>query len=125
MQIVCPACTAAYEVPLTLLKPGKAVRCARCANEWVPSSATVEAPANAPAAAPAGVAEKTAEDEIFLPMDPPPGARRNTALRLAWAGSIVALVVLGWAAYAARTPIMQAWPPSIRLYATLGVPIDR
>jgi predicted Zn finger-like uncharacterized protein len=123
MQIVCPACTAAYEVPLTLLKPGKAVRCARCAHEWVPSSAMLEAPTGALAeAGPIGMAE---EPEIFLPMDPPPRARGNTALRLAWAGSIVVLALLGWAAYAERTPIMQAWPPSIRLYAALGLPVSR
>jgi predicted Zn finger-like uncharacterized protein len=124
MQIVCPACTAAYEVPLTLLKPAKAVRCARCAHEWVPSAATAEVPASAPIEAePAGTARE--EPEIFLPMDPPPRANRITALRVAWAGSVVVIVLLGWAAYAGRTPIMHAWPPSIRLYAALGLPVGR
>lgn len=57
MKIVCPACAAAYEVPMTLLKPGKAVRCARCAGEWVPPPPAPEKPMEAtpeeiPAAAP-------------------------------------------------------------------------
>src|SRR5450432_3525002 len=46
MRIVCPSCTAAYEVPDRLLGGGKKLRCARCANEWVP--AEILAPAAAP-----------------------------------------------------------------------------
>jgi hypothetical protein len=65
------------------------------------------------------------EPEIFLPMDPRPRANRNTTLHLAWVGSFVVIVLLGWAAYAGRTPIMHAWPPSIRLYAALGLPVGR
>ncbi len=120
MQIVCPACTATYEVPLTMLKPGQVVRCARCAHEWVPSPTTLTAQPAAPLAArradigPAG-------EQISLPLDRSPIARHVTALRLAWAGSVVALMLLAWAAYAERTSIMHAWPPSIRVYAALGL----
>jgi hypothetical protein len=42
-------------------------------------------------------------------------------LRVAWVTSVVILLVLGWGAYAERTTIMQIWPPSIRLYAALGL----
>jgi hypothetical protein len=43
------------------------------------------------------------------------------ALRIAWAASVVIVLLLGWGAYAERTMIMQIWPPSIRLYAALGL----
>ena len=39
MRIVCPICSAAYEVRETLLVPGRQVRCARCSEEWVPLAA--------------------------------------------------------------------------------------
>ncbi len=123
MHIVCPACAAAYEVPLSLLKPGQAVRCARCAHEWVPSPAMPVPPAEVPATA-EPAATPPAEAETVRPAPPPaepPAARRITALRLAWVGSIVALVLLGSLAYVERGSIMQAWPPSIRLYAALGL----
>src|SRR4030081_2370464 len=37
MRIECPSCAAQYDVPAARLKPGKLVRCARCASEWVPT----------------------------------------------------------------------------------------
>jgi predicted Zn finger-like uncharacterized protein len=120
MQIVCPSCTAAYEVPLTMLKPGQVVRCARCAHEWVPSPTALPAQPVAPSAAQRADTGPTS-DQISLPMGWSPTAHQSTAVRLAWAGSAVALMLLGWAAYAERTPIMQVWPPSIRVYAPLGL----
>ena len=53
-----------------------------------------------------------------------PAMRPNVALRIAWAASIVAVLVLGWGAYAWRAAIMEAWPASIRLYAALGLTGD-
>ena len=127
MQIVCPTCAAAYEVPMTLLKPGKAVRCARCAGEWVPSLAASDAPMEAQAQA-ASVAAPASEfvPEVNRPSRRPPTprpfpARPNMALRIAWAASVVVVLLLGWGAYAERTTIMQIWPPSIRLYAAFGL----
>jgi predicted Zn finger-like uncharacterized protein len=127
MQIVCPACAAAYEVPMTLLRPGKAVRCARCAGEWVPSPAASDGPMDAlaqtaSAAAPASEFVPEVNRPSRRPPTPRPlPARPNVALRIAWAASVVVVLLLGWAAYAERTVIMQAWPPSIRLYAALGL----
>jgi predicted Zn finger-like uncharacterized protein len=127
MQIVCPACAAAYEVPMTLLKPGKAVRCARCAGEWVPSPATPDVSMDAPAqAASASVPAPEFVPEAARPSRRPPTpgplpTRPNRALRIAWAASVVVVLLLGWVAYAERTMIMQTWPPSIRLYAALGL----
>jgi hypothetical protein len=37
----------------------------------------------------------------------------------------MAVLLLGWGAYAERSAIMRAWPPSIRLYAALGLAADR
>jgi hypothetical protein len=42
-------------------------------------------------------------------------------LRLAWAASVLILVLLAWAAYGWRAEIMHAWPASERLYAALGL----
>jgi predicted Zn finger-like uncharacterized protein len=133
MRIVCPACTAAYEVPTTLLKPEQLVRCARCANEWVPSAEAEEAPPapqQAAAAEPAPVAtrdppvdaERAPTVRASTPRLPgaPPTARASM-LRLAWAASFVVLAALLWGAYGQRASIMQAWPPSIRVYAALGL----
>jgi predicted Zn finger-like uncharacterized protein len=138
MQIVCPACTAAYEVPPTLLKPGQVVRCARCAREWVPSPAAPEAPMEAPAEAKPAAAlpklppppEPPRETDPIRPAPRPPMARSptsraNVVPRLAWAASVVAVLLLGWGAYAGRSAIMHAWPPSIRLYAALGLAAGR
>ncbi|MFC7608495.1 MJ0042-type zinc finger domain-containing protein [Teichococcus aestuarii] len=44
MRLECPACAAAYDVPDALLAPGRAVRCVRCAQSWVPLPARLEAP---------------------------------------------------------------------------------
>ena len=127
MQIVCPACAAAYEVPMTLLKPGKAVRCARCAGEWVPSPAVSDVSTDtlAQAASATAPASEFVPEVNRSPRRPPTPrplpARRNMALRIAWAASVVIVLLLGWGAYAERTMIMQTWPPSIRLYAALGL----
>ena len=124
MQIVCPACAAAYEVPITLLKPGQAVRCARCAQEWVPSLVGPEtAMAGAEQAHPGDVPALDAE--IPLGTFHPQAGRPNIALRLAWAASVAAVLALGWGAYAGRATVMQTWPPSIRLYAAMGLAADR
>jgi hypothetical protein len=47
--------------------------------------------------------------------------RSSTALRLAWAASIVLLLLFLAAAYAWRGQIVAAWPPSARAYAALGL----
>jgi hypothetical protein len=42
-------------------------------------------------------------------------------LRLSWAASLALIVFLGWAAYAWRAQVIDAWPPSARMYAAFGV----
>ena len=171
MRIVCPACSAAYEVPDALLGSPRPVRCARCGHEWLPQPAAepdltetlpVEPPHGPPAGGsmverlgelpesatglsvsvvepparqspepvaavtvpaevePAGEAALTASAEQALIAEPAT-RREGTLLRLAWAASVLILVLLAWAAYGWRAEIMHAWPASERLYAALGL----
>jgi hypothetical protein len=47
--------------------------------------------------------------------------RGSLALRLAWTGTMVLLGVLAGEFYVQRAGIMALWPPSVRLYAALGL----
>jgi predicted Zn finger-like uncharacterized protein len=169
MRIVCPACSATYEVPDALLGAARPVRCARCGQEWLPEAAAEPTPAHAhpsdarrelpaggsfverigelpesatglsvsvveppsrqapePVAAPAPDEELVAEPPLTASAEQalivePSTRREGTLLRLAWAASVLVLVLLVWAAYGWRAEIMHAWPASERLYAALGL----
>ncbi len=143
MRIVCPNCQATYEVPDSLLAGGKAVRCARCGTEWAPLSPAAappppvppERPEPPPTVAPtdhprveprlSGYRPRNVDsaDDARLPprddeIDLAP--RRGGAL-LGWLVSLAILALLIWAAFAFRSNVMGAWPPSARLYAMLGL----
>jgi predicted Zn finger-like uncharacterized protein len=148
MRIVCPNCSAAYDVPDSRISPSRVVRCAKCVHEWTPlpvlapAQAAAEAPvrtagpasAPAPGSAPAPDSDSTPAApaaELRVPPralpprdyveDEEPDQNRRSG---AWGGWLVTLIVLAalcWAAYGWRDQIMQAWPPSIRLYAALGL----
>jgi hypothetical protein len=47
--------------------------------------------------------------------------RRDRVLTAAWAASFAALTGLGVAGYTERNTLMQQWPASKRVYATLGL----
>jgi predicted Zn finger-like uncharacterized protein len=47
--------------------------------------------------------------------------RRDRLLTAAWAASFAALTALGVAGYTERNTLMQQWPASKRVYATLGL----
>ncbi len=121
MRITCPNCSAIYDVPAEKMA-GRTLKCARCGHGWVPVSATppvVEAPASpdplpepAPAVAPIVVPARLA------PRAPAPA---RWPLAAAWAATIVILVIMVLAGVLARQQIMQAWPPSERLYQALGL----
>lgn len=129
MRIVCPICSAAYEVRDALLAPGRAVRCARCGEEWVaipaspppPPEAAEEPPApttpqQQPAAAPSRL---TAMERLASQPPAPPPA--SLGLRAAWTASFVVLLLFGWGVVAWRADLMHAWPPSTRLFDAIGL----
>jgi predicted Zn finger-like uncharacterized protein len=154
MRIVCPSCSAAYEVPDSMLGGRKAVRCARCGDEWRPFEPEAEAKAE-PEIEPELTArpQPPREQEIVtrlelerpprpLPVEPQPYERRmtggamaidrlmaapqppqrsNLVLTLAWLASVVVIAAALFAAYAWRAEVMAAWPPSVRVYAVLGL----
>ncbi|MGH7154743.1 MAG: zinc-ribbon domain-containing protein [Acetobacteraceae bacterium] len=59
-----------------------------------------------------------AMQRLAQPVSAPP--RRSGAL-VGWVISLVVIVLLCWGAFAWRAEIMQAWPPSTRAYAALGL----
>ena len=130
MRIVCPSCTAAYEVPDSLLTPGRTVRCAKCGESWVALQAApvdwTDAPEEPPAQqplpddeAPTPPRQLTAMERLAQAPAVPP--RPSIALRAAWAASFGAMALLVWGAYAWRSDVMRHWPPSIRAYDALGL----
>jgi len=148
MQITCPACAAAYDVPDSKLRPGGAVRCARCGGRWAPLPAAPPAdppaaPAVAAVAAPAPVppAPPAAPHPFAPPASAPPAApeaarppqalrryplpsaerRRRALLGLAWAASLGLLGLGVVLAVALRAEIAAAWPPALRLFRALGL----
>jgi predicted Zn finger-like uncharacterized protein len=135
MRIVCPSCSAAYDVADSLLTPGRTVRCTRCGEEWV--ALKVEAPpvqieaplVNEPK--PVQFSPKapeqqepesrglTAMDRLAQPL--PLRSSGGAALRIAWLAIVVVILGLLWGAYAWRADVMADWPPSARLYSLLGL----
>jgi predicted Zn finger-like uncharacterized protein len=117
MRLVCPHCAAAYDVPPALLAGRRAIRCARCGEEWVEPGAPSPA-AEEPRAAVAVVMEAAVRraDPSAPPTRPDP-----TAIRLAWAASVLVVVLAASGAVAWRTEVMHAWPPSQRAYSAMGL----
>ncbi len=140
MRITCPSCAAEYEVPGPLA-PGRAVRCARCGHQWPPAAPELASPEPArpepamepepePVPWPAPAPEPPAPElPVTAPPVTAPPSRRPLALRvppgaalaLAWLGSAMLIAALVMAALVFRKPVMHAWPPSIRLFAALGL----
>lgn len=135
MRIVCPSCTAAYDVPDGLVAARRVLRCAKCGAEFspeVPSAPAVRA--EAPSAMVEVVERSPGQDAPRLaPADglsalaatPPTGLRavggsRKLAVIAAWGFSLALLGVGGWAFIAWRQVILHAWPAAGRVYAFLG-----
>ena len=142
MRIVCPSCSAAFEVPETRLAPGQVVRCARCSADWTPlavpepavlaqSVEPLEQPLPTRSAEPAtpmtpAVQATPSKGRLALLLDRLSFASAGEpALIAGWAASIAVLLILVWAAVAWRSDVMRAWPPSERLYTALGLPAER
>jgi predicted Zn finger-like uncharacterized protein len=133
MRIVCPTCSAAYDVPDSLVTAGRSVRCARCGGDWTPVAVAapepdlppppVAAPAPVPVAEPAAAAvvataRPSAMDRLAAHAALP---RPSVRLRLAWVASLVLLALLAGGAYAWRSDVVAAWPASARAYAAFGL----
>ncbi len=82
-----------------------------------PSSASPESTPFEPAP-PIATARQTAMDRLAAQPAKPPS---TLGLRLAWATSIFILVLALGSAYAWRSHVVAAWPPSERAYAFFGL----
>ena len=122
-------------MPDSLVTAGRVVRCARCGEDWAPVAATpVMEPEFSPAE-PVGFAlpetVSTLNEDVvrtsprLSAMDrlaaQPVGRPPRTRVRLAWAASLVLLGLLVWGAFAWRSQVIAAWPPSTRMYAAFGL----
>ncbi len=140
MRVSCPACDAAYEIPDDVMAAGRRLRCARCANEWVPVAAEDPADLAPPPPVVAAKVEPTTEDlEPAQPSarpppplvasppliqdraEPEPESRSAARVLAAWTLSVAILVGIAVAAYVFRETVQSAWPPSQLLYAALGL----
>jgi len=152
MRIVCPSCSAAFEVPEGRLTPGQAVRCARCGTDWTPLAERepmFDAPAVEPAepsraaeAVPPNTPEPPSVPAASSPIADQPASGllvrsrlildrvseftgTEAALIAGWAASIALVIGMTWAAVVWRGDVMHAWPPSERIYTALGLTANR
>ncbi len=94
-----------------------------------PESEEVEEPRIVePELPPASAIERTAAEEDSPALSAmarlaahPASTAASLQLRLAWAASVVVLVLAIAAAFAWRSEIVDAWPPSGRAYALFGL----
>ena len=127
MRIVCPSCAATYDVPDDRLVPGRAVRCAGCGAGWTPRPAQAAVPMPvedepAPAVQPEFEAQPLPPEPQPLPPVVPPADRRMArAVAAGWVATVLIVGGAAWAGVARRDSVMQAWPPTERLYAVLGL----
>lgn len=129
MRIVCPSCAATYDVPDERLVPGRAVRCAGCGAGWTPrlSQAAVPVPVPMEEEPEPEIPTKAADEPsppdshpVFLPV-PPAGRRLSRAVAAGWVATVLIVGGAAWAGVTRRDSVMQAWPPTERLYAALGL----
>jgi predicted Zn finger-like uncharacterized protein len=131
MIVTCPSCSTRYLVdPAAIGQGGRRVKCARCGHLWRESSVEPVPAAAAPPepqpvlvgpAARAAAPLPAAGHITNLPVVITPRRRDGPAVGLA----LVVLLVGGLVGvgYFARDSIVRFWPPAIRLYDTIGVPV--
>jgi len=130
---------------------GQTLRCARCQHEWVvrlpcadPAEDDLATVIHAPPPPPAPVhvpvhvevhlpdpppvfypdmeqAQDPLDRILPLPTPPPMPAYNGKAIALAWALTVLMVVLFGFGAVYWRGAIMDAWPPSKRAYALIGL----
>ena len=136
MRIVCPNCSATYEVPDRLAGSGKRLRCARCVHEWVPEVLAAPPAPEPPPPPPALPAPPPAPPPPFpvpAPAPPPalhaepkpkvsaPAPRGGRPVAIALAASTLLLVALLAAGVVWRGWLLQVFPPSRLLFQALGL----
>ncbi|MGL4964988.1 MAG: DUF3426 domain-containing protein [Inquilinus sp.] len=131
MIVTCPSCSTRYLVdPAAIGQGGRRVKCARCGHLWRESSVE-PVPAAPPPPEPqpvlVGPAAQAAAPRLSsghitnLPVVITPRRRDGPAVGLALAVLLVG--GLAGVGYFARDSIVRFWPPAIRLYDTIGVPV--
>ena len=132
MRIACPSCAAEYNVPDRLLAGApRMLRCSRCGTDFpLPVIEAAPPPPPPPEPEPAPPAR---EPEALPEPEPPPLAvpertpvaaedgAASPALLRAWAASLLAVVGGVVALVLFRGGLMEAWPPSVRLFSALGL----
>jgi predicted Zn finger-like uncharacterized protein len=135
MLIACPNCAAGFDVPERLLRDrSRSLSCGQCRTVFpipepqAPEPLVRHAPEpspvyEAPPAPPPAMAETPRSEPAVAPEEPPaaPKSARDGRLRAAWAASIALLIGGGLTAIIKRDALMEAWPPTIRLFAALGL----
>jgi predicted Zn finger-like uncharacterized protein len=124
MRIICPSCTAEYEVPVSRVTQHRLVRCARCRNAWapVPSGGDAVPPDggyNLVPPGPESLPPVTAMDRLAAP---PPGRSSSSALLAAWVVSLAVLASGVAAIVIWRDSVMHAWPASALVLAPFAHP---
>ncbi|PWR22406.1 DUF3426 domain-containing protein [Zavarzinia compransoris] len=125
MIITCPSCSTRYLLPPAALSAsGRDVRCARCGHVWfqappadLPRTVDLIEPLRQHGAG--GIA--AAEPVRNLPGPPLAPARHGAAL--GWLLFIVVLAGGLGAAALYRDRIVEAWPPSGKLFELVGLPV--
>lgn len=126
MLITCPTCATRYTVSAASVGPeGRKVRCAKCGHTWqqyrVPERSA---------------AETRAFDDEATELRTPTRETRTAGGTMGAAGTGRRRLPVGWIAFGAvvvaltaggvlaREAIVDAWPPSARLYELVGLPVD-
>ncbi|WP_395674530.1 DUF3426 domain-containing protein [Inquilinus sp.] len=132
MIVTCPSCSTRYLVDPAAIGPdGRRVKCVRCGHLWresavepVPPAATPSEPQPVlvgPASTQAAPAPSAAGHITNLPVVITQRRRDGPAVGVALA--VLLIGGLAGVGYFARDSIVRFWPPAIRLYDTIGVPV--
>lgn len=125
MIITCPSCSTRYLLPPAALSPvGREVRCARCGHVWfqappddMPRTVDLIEPM------PLGAGGSLAAESPVRNLPGPPLTNPRRGAALGWLLFIVILAGGIAAAAAFRERVVEAWPPSGKLYELVGLPV--
>ena len=131
MILTCPTCNTRYQVDdAALADPaGRELRCANCGHRWryVPASdkptepaASAPAPESA-ASTPVPVLAPTPERPPPMPAAVPPRVARGSRAGVGCLVLVVIIAAVIATLVLARNTIIRAWPPSARIYGTVGL----